>query len=166
MLKGDKKSAEVIYEIISCCAYSKLSKCRQLHLLDDVVQDAYLRIFSHKRYDSKKAKFVTYVYLTVNSVMIDTMRKQYSRNRNLEKYANSFRGKKNDASGFDDIAHDELQKKIRENFYKLSEDGKLYLILSLGRDVDFANIAKSQKRAVGTIKSGAYRARNILSEIL
>ncbi|OGV69439.1 MAG: hypothetical protein A2283_16465 [Lentisphaerae bacterium RIFOXYA12_FULL_48_11] len=131
---------------------------------DDLVQEAFIRLFNYRAKYTPTAKFRTFLYMIARQVQVDYFRKQQRRlslSESLKEeveepgITNARRGKEEDRK--------EMVAKALET---LSEEMKCVVVMSIYQGLKYAEIAKILNIPVGTVKTRMFHALQKLGKAI
>lgn len=170
--KGDDEAFRLLFERHYRLAYSVIY--RQLGVQDvaeDLVQEAFLRVYRAAPKYEPTAKFSTWFYTVVTNLCLN-----YKRDRARDKLR-LLSGGDDESSTLENLAqadepeHDRLDNneraaKVREAIAELPENQRMALILSRYEDKSYEEVAEILGTTVAAVKSLTSRARETLREKL
>ncbi len=170
--KGDDDAFRLLFERHYRLAYSVIY--RQLGVQDvaeDLVQEAFLRVYRAAPKYEPTAKFSTWFYTVVTNLCLN-----YKRDRARDKLR-LLSGGEDESSTLENLAqadepeHDRLDNneraaKVREAIAELPENQRMALILSRYEDKSYEEVAEILGTTVAAVKSLTSRARETLREKL
>lgn len=170
--KGDDDAFRLLFERHYRLAYSVIY--RQLGVQDvaeDLVQEAFLRVYRAAPKYEPTAKFSTWFYTVVTNLCLN-----YKRDRARDKLR-LLSGGDDESSTLENLAqadepeHDRLDNneraaKVREAIAELPENQRMALILSRYEDKSYEEVAEILGTTVAAVKSLTSRARETLREKL
>lgn len=142
-------------------------------LAEDLTQEVFLRLYTHKNEYEPQAKFTTYLYRIGRNCWIDYLRRTKSERKNVSLNASTADGgtladavplKGEDPQ--ETARKDELADSLVEAIDELPEDHKLVFILSEVQGMKYQEIAETLNIPVGTVKSRMFHAVKRLRETL
>lgn len=144
---------------------------RNSNMVDDITQEAFLRIYSHGSQYKPSAKFSTWLYRIVANLCFNAMRSN-KKNRTLQ-IDNSSEDDRSYMledtsvrSPEQDIDDRELADKIAYEISKLPDSQRMAIILRQYHDKNYDQIAEVMDTTVPAVKSLISRARMALREKL
>jgi RNA polymerase sigma-70 factor, ECF subfamily len=168
---GDDEAFRLLFERHNRLAYGVIY--RQLgvqSIAEDLVQEAFLRVYRNAPKFEPTAKFTTWFYTIVTNLCLN-----YKRDRARDKLR-LVSGKGEEAAienmaeaeepDHDALDAQERSRVVREAIDALPETQRMVLILSRFEDKSYDEIAEIMQTTVPAIKSLAMRARNQLKEKL
>lgn len=170
--KGDDDAFRLLFERHYRLAYSVIY--RQLGVQDvaeDLVQEAFLRVYRAAPKYEPTAKFSTWFYTVVTNLCLN-----YKRDRARDKLR-LLSGGEDEGSTLENFAqadepeHDRIDNneraaKVREAIAELPENQRMALILSRYEDKSYDEVAEILGTTVAAVKSLTSRARETLREKL
>jgi RNA polymerase sigma-70 factor (ECF subfamily) len=170
--KGDDDAFRLLFERHYRLAYSVIY--RQLGVQDvaeDLVQEAFLRVYRAAPKYEPTAKFSTWFYTVVTNLCLN-----YKRDRARDKLR-LLSGGDDESNTLENLAqadepeHDRLDNneraaKVREAIAELPENQRMALILSRYEDKSYEEVAEILGTTVAAVKSLTSRARETLREKL
>ena len=170
--KGDDDAFRLLFERHYRLAYSVIY--RQLGVQDvaeDLVQEAFLRVYRAAPKYEPTAKFSTWFYTVVTNLCLN-----YKRDRARDKLR-LLSGGDDESSTLENLAqadepeHDRLDNneraaKVREAIAELPENQRMALILSRYEDKSYEEVAEILGTTVAAVKSLTSRARETLRDKL
>jgi len=168
-------------------AFDKLVKRHQVGLLnfffrlvwdhslaEDLTQEVFLRLYTHKNDYEPQAKFTTYLYRIGRNCWIDYLRRTKSERRNLSLDAQNAGGGtlaevlplKNTEDPQASARKDELADALVEAIDELPEEHKLVFVLSEVQGMKYLEISETLNIPVGTVKSRMFHAVKRLKDTL
>jgi RNA polymerase sigma-70 factor (ECF subfamily) len=171
--KGDDDAFRILFERHYRLAYSVIY--RQLgvqSIAEDLVQEAFLRVYRAAPKYEPTAKFSTWLYTVVTNLCLN-----YKRDRARDKLRLLSSGPEDEGNPLEQLAasvepdHDSLDQAerarvVREAIAELPENQRLALILSRYEDKSYEEVAEILKTTVAAVKSLTSRARETLRERL
>lgn len=171
--KGDDDAFRTLFERHYRLAYSVIY--RQLGVAseaEDLVQEAFLRVYRAAPKYEPTAKFSTWLYTVVTNLCLNYKRDK-ARDRLRLVSGNDDEGgnpleqlARDDTPEHDALDQDERTRKVREAIAELPENQRLALILSRYEDKSYEEVAEILKTTVAAVKSLTSRARETLREKL
>jgi len=169
--KGDDEAFRLLFDRHSRLAYAVIY--RQLgaqSVAEDLVQEAFLRVYRAAPSFEPTAKFSTWLYTIVTNLCLN-----YKRDRARDKLR--LVGNDDDRAAIEQIARDEepehdsldvdeRTRLVREALAELPDNQRMVLILSRFEDKSYDEIAEIMGTTVPAIKSLAMRARGALRDAL
>ena len=144
---------------------------KDAHDAEDVVQDAFSRVYRRLATFDGGASFYTWLYRIVVNLSIDTLRKR-KRDRRIDNQADdaarALELGRGAWPGFDDTCPDgaaerrDLAKKLRRAFQDLPEIHQAVLMLRELEGLSYEEIAKTLGIKKGTVMSRLFNARRIM----
>jgi RNA polymerase sigma-70 factor, ECF subfamily len=171
--KGDDDAFRTLFERHYRLAYSVIY--RQLgvqSIAEDLVQEAFLRVYRAAPKYEPTAKFSTWLYTVVTNLCLN-----YKRDRACDKLRLVSAGPEDEGNPLEQLAtseepaHDSLDQAertrvVREAIAELPENQRMALILSRYEDKSYEEVAEILKTTVAAVKSLTSRAREALRERL
>jgi RNA polymerase sigma-70 factor (ECF subfamily) len=141
--------------------------CRLLRDPDearDAVQEAYIRVWHHRRRFDGRVLFTTWLYRIVVNLCYDQLKSRRRRRRAMESLMQESAGDHQQG----DTATDkpELLEKVMRACQELPPKQRMVFVLRDLQDLEMAEIAKITGLKMGAIKSNLYYARKALFRIL
>lgn len=146
---------------------------------EEVVQDAFLRIFRGLKKFRGDAEFTTWMYRIVVNLCNNKYRWNKTRGKELNFSIDAPLASSDGSSPLkldlpdertlapdDQLAFEELQQRTRQAMAQLPESYRLAVLLRNVKELDYDQIAKILDCAVGTVKSRINRGREILRQKL
>ena len=170
--KGDDAAFKTLFERHFRLAYSVIY--RQLGVAseaEDLVQEAFLRVYRAAPKYEPTAKFSTWLYTVVTNLCLN-----YKRDRARSKLR-LVSSRDDDANPLEQMAQDdqpehdaldqaERTRQVREAIAELPENQRMALILSRYEDKSYEEVAEILGTTVAAVKSLTSRARTTLKEKL
>ncbi|MCZ7649490.1 MAG: sigma-70 family RNA polymerase sigma factor [Planctomycetota bacterium] len=167
-------------------AFDKLVKRHQVGLLnyffrllwdrtlaEDLTQEVFLRLYTHREEYEPRAKFTTYLYRIGRNCWIDYLRRTKAERKTRSLDAQDEEGRSLSeavAARAEDprstVGKDELTEAVIEAIDALPEDHKLVFILSEVQGMKYQEIGETLGIPVGTVKSRMFHALKRLREHL
>ena len=141
-----------------------------LDTAEDIVQDTFLKLYTHKNSYKEVAKFSTWIYTIAGNLSKTELRKRKRRKTfSMSDYTKDDFDliiKSKDVSP--DQKHDNAEnlKKLKYGLKKLSLDFKTVLILRDIQELSYETISNITNMPLGTVKSRINRARIKLYELI
>jgi RNA polymerase sigma-70 factor (ECF subfamily) len=171
--KGDDDAFRTLFERHYRLAYSVIY--RQLgvqSIAEDLVQEAFLRVYRAAPKYEPTAKFSTWLYTVVTNLCLN-----YKRDRARDKLRLVSAGPEDEGNPLEQLAaseepdHDALDQAertrvVREAIAELPENQRMALILSRYEDKSYEEVAEILGTTVAAVKSLTSRARETLRERL
>lgn len=171
--KGDDDAFRTLFERHYRLAYSVIY--RQLGVAseaEDLVQEAFLRVYRAAPKYEPTAKFSTWLYTVVTNLCLNYKRDKARDRLRLVSGGDDEGGNpleqlaQDDTPEHDALDQDERTRKVREAIAELPENQRLALILSRYEDKSYEEVAEILKTTVAAVKSLTSRARETLREKL
>lgn len=170
--KGDDEAFRLLFERHHRLAYSVIF--RQLgvaSIAEDLVQEAFLRVYRAAPKYEPTAKFSTWLYTVVTNLCLN-----YKRDMARDKLRLLSGRSDDDANALENMAatepdeqpldQQERAQRVQEAIAELPENQRMALILSRYEDKSYEEIAEIMGTTVAAIKSLNSRARETLKEKL
>ena len=143
---------------------------RDRDLSEDLLQDTFLKLYTHKNSYREVAKFSTWIYTIAGNFAKTELRK----NKRRKTYSNSDLGFDNNefiiqddsANPSQDLDKRELTKKLNKCLDNLSMDFRTIIILRDIQELSYDEISTIVDLPLGTVKSRINRARLKLYECI
>jgi RNA polymerase sigma-70 factor (ECF subfamily) len=171
--KGDDDAFRTLFERHYRLAYSVIY--RQLGVAseaEDLVQEAFLRVYRAAPKYEPTAKFSTWLYTVVTNLCLNYKRDKARDRLRLVSGGDDEGGNpleqlaQDDTPEHDALDQDERTRKVREAIAELPENQRLALILSRYEDKSYEEVAEILKTTVAAVKSLTSRARETLRDKL
>ena len=142
-------------------------------IAEDLAQEVFIRVYSHRENYEPRAKFTTYLYRIAKNCAVDHLRKAKKHNRVLSLDAETESGhslydellQKGDSPS-ERARKEEFTEAIIEAIESLPEDHRMCFILSEVQGMKYAEISEALDVPVGTVKSRMHNATKKLREKL
>ncbi len=141
-----------------------------LDTAEDIVQDTFVKLYTHKNSYKEVAKFSTWIYTIAGNLSKTELRKRKRRKTfSMSDYTNDDYDLIIKSKGFSpgekhDI--DENLQKLKQALKKISTDFKTVLILRDIQELSYETISNITSMPLGTVKSRINRARMKLYELI
>ncbi|MBI4566289.1 MAG: sigma-70 family RNA polymerase sigma factor [Planctomycetes bacterium] len=133
--------------------------CWDSSLVEDLLQEVFLRVWRARGSYQPQAKVSTYLFRIAANLWINESAKRRERSSELAE------GVVGDAVS-ESLERSEIQKAVRQAIGELPEGERICLILSEYNGLKYAQIAEVLGIPVGTVKSRMYSAIQRLKELL
>ena len=141
-----------------------------LDTAEDIVQDTFLKLYTHKNSYKEVAKFSTWIYTIAGNLSKTELRKRKRRKTfSMSDYTkDDFDLIIKSKDVLPDEKHDNAEnlKKLKYGLKKLSLDFKTVLILRDIQELSYETISNITSMPLGTVKSRINRARIKLYELI
>ena len=141
-----------------------------IDLAEDLLQDTFLKLYTHKNSYKEVAKFSTWLYTIAANLARTELRKIKRRKTfSVSELSNDDREYiiSSDASDqSEDYLTENFEKKIQNALVQLPDDFKTIIILRDIQELSYDEISNITKLALGTVKSRINRARLKLRDII
>ena len=162
--KGDYDSFKILYDKYYMKVYNYVyGKMKNKSDVEDIIQVAFLKVYKNlKFYDNKKGNFYNFILTNCKQVISDFYTKKMTRESIAEEVG--FDGKVVNDVLIDnsDIGNDNYN--ITSAIQKLTEEQKEAFILIYIKHIKQKEAAQIMGKSVGSVKSLAFRARQVLKE--
>jgi RNA polymerase sigma-70 factor (ECF subfamily) len=132
--------------------------CWDTHLVEDLVQETFLRIWKGARSYTPRSKLSTYIFKIAHNLWVTHLRKASRVQIGL--------GSLEPITPLEDLVQHELSEKLKEAIGHLPEGEREVMILSIYSRLKYAEIAEILEIPVGTVKSRIFSAIKRLRERL
>ncbi len=140
----------------------------------DLAQEVFLKAFRNMKKFRSEARFSTWLYSIASNLCLDEIRKikrrpqEHSLDRPIETQEGPMeREMASSQPGPEERAEQsETRRAIQEALLRLPRDQRLLIVLRDLEDISYQEIAERLGWALGTVKSGLYRARQALKQEL
>ncbi|MBE7492889.1 MAG: sigma-70 family RNA polymerase sigma factor [Planctomycetes bacterium] len=171
--RGDDDAFRVLFERHYRLAYSVIYRHIGLQAAaEDLVQEAFLRVYRNAAKWEPSAKFSTWFYTIVSNLCLNYKRDRARDRLRLVSPDQDGGNPLEQIAGADDPPHDDSDERarkaalIRAALDELPENQRMALILSKYENKDYEEIAKILGTTVAAVKSMTARARVTLREKL
>ena len=141
-----------------------------LDTAEDIVQDTFVKLYTHKNSYKEVAKFSTWIYTIAGNLSKTELRKRKRRKTfSMSDYTNDDYDLIIKSKGVSpDEKHDidENLHKLKQALKKISTDFKTVLILRDIQELSYETISNITNMPLGTVKSRINRARMKLYELI
>lgn len=141
-----------------------------IDLAEDIVQDTFLKLYTHKNSYKQVAKFSTWIYTIAGNLAKTELRKQKRRKTfsisDLSYDNNEFVISSNESTPEEKIVTKDDIDNLKSGMDKLSVDFKTVIILRDIQELSYDIISSIIEMPLGTVKSRINRARLKLQHIL
>ena len=141
-----------------------------IDLAEDIVQDTFLKLYTHKNSYKQVAKFSTWIYTIAGNLSKTELRKQKRRKTfsisDLSYDNNEFVISSNESTPEEKIVTKDDIDNLKSGMDKLSVDFKTVIILRDIQELSYDIISSIIEMPLGTVKSRINRARLKLQHIL
>ena len=141
-----------------------------LDTAEDIVQDTFVKLYTHKNSYKEVAKFSTWIYTIAGNLSKTELRKRKRRKTfSMSDYTNDDYDLIIKSKGVSpDEKHDidENLQKLKQALKKISTDFKTVLILRDIQELSYETISNITSMPLGTVKSRINRARMKLYELI
>jgi RNA polymerase sigma-70 factor (ECF subfamily) len=148
---------------------------REEHVLEDLVQESFIKAFEALGSYSPQYAFSTWLYRIAKNHTIDHLRKRRLPTRSIDRPVRT-RGREGDAPSHqipdrtyrpdDHIVKDQRRSIIQEAIDALPEKYRRVIELRHQEELSYKEIAEELDRPLGTVKAHLYRARERLNKHL
>ncbi len=135
--------------------------------VEDIAQEVFLKVFrALPMFDSKRAKFTTWVYTFVRNHCYDVLKRRRLATTSLHAVPDGEPARdvpdSRELAPAHDLENQELGRRIGEALATLGEDQRMVFILREYENLDYAEIASITGVNEGTVKSRLFRAKEAL----
>ena len=162
-LKGDRQTFRVLYQRHQHKVRSTLYQLCGASVLDDLVQDVFLRTWKGLPKLKNPKHFSTWLYRITWNVATDRREKFAKQRSQLETLKNNPDSTTSDSS---DLIHLHYQDLVKRGLAELSFDHRTVLVLHDLEDLPQKQVAEILELPVGTVKSRLFHARAAMRKFL
>lgn len=155
-LNGDRQTFRLLYQRYQHKVRSTLYQLCGVSVLDDLVQDVFLRVWKGLPNLKNPKHFSTWLYRITWNVATDRRQKFAKQRSELETLNNNVDSTISDTS---DLMHLHYQDLVQRGLADLSFDHRTVLVLHDLEDLPQKQIAEILELPVGTVKSRLFHAR-------
>lgn len=174
-LEGDEQAYERLVEKYERALYYYLRRLvRKEHVLEDLVQESFIKAFEALDSYSPEYAFSTWLYRIAKNHTIDYLRKKRLPTRSIDRPTRTGEGEERpyqlpDERAYrpdDHIVKDQRRTIIQEAIDALPEKYRQVIVLRHQEELSYKKIAEELDLPLGTVKAHIYRARERLNKHL